>query len=147
MPRYQLVYTLPSGQPCGPPLSQQWSHRPPQEVAPRSPDYPRLAAPPQAPQLAEVGFLCFHCGQIGQFSHECPQPRQGFTPRAPPALVGQPRAVVHPLSLRVGRSNFTTLEEIPLGEDVLDDTFFLYEHRIILLLDSVASHDLLRAYA
>jgi hypothetical protein len=29
-PKYRLVYTPPSGQLCGPPLSQQWSHRPPQ---------------------------------------------------------------------------------------------------------------------
>jgi hypothetical protein len=29
-PKYRLVYTPPSGQPRGPPSSQQWSHRPPQ---------------------------------------------------------------------------------------------------------------------
>jgi hypothetical protein len=29
-PKYHLVYTLPSGQPCGPPSSQQWSQHPPQ---------------------------------------------------------------------------------------------------------------------
>jgi hypothetical protein len=51
--------------------------------------------------------------------------------------------VVHPLSSRVGRANFTTLEEIPLGEEVLTGTFFLYEHPIIILFDSTASHDFL----
>jgi hypothetical protein len=35
------------------------------------------------------------------------------------------------------------LEEIPLGEEVLADTFFLYEHPIIILFDSRASHDFL----
>jgi hypothetical protein len=43
--------------------------------------------------------------------------------------------------LRVGRANLTTLEEIPLGEEVLAGTFFLYEHPIIILFDSGASHD------
>jgi hypothetical protein len=35
------------------------------------------------------------------------------------------------------------LEEIPLGEEVLAGTFFLYEHPIIILFDSGASHDFL----
>jgi hypothetical protein len=56
--------------------------------------------------------------------------------------------VVHPPSLRVCRANFTTLEEIPPGEEVLTGTFFLYEHPIIILFDSGASHDFLSlAYA
>jgi hypothetical protein len=39
-PKYRLVYTPPSSQSCGPPLSQQLSHHPPQQVAPRPPVYP-----------------------------------------------------------------------------------------------------------
>jgi hypothetical protein len=40
------------------------------------------------------------------------------------------------------------LEEIPLGEEVLAGTFFLYEHPIIILLDFRASHDFVSlAYA
>jgi hypothetical protein len=43
---------------------------------------------------------------------------------------------------------FIALEEIPLGEEVLASTFFLYEHPIIILFDSGASHDFLcLAYA
>jgi hypothetical protein len=45
--------------------------------------------------------------------------------------------------LRVGHANFTTLKEIPLGEKVLVGTFFLYEHPIVILFDSRASHDFL----
>jgi hypothetical protein len=42
----------------------------------------------------------------------------------------------------------TTLEEIPIGEEVLASTFFLYEHPIIIQFDSGASHDFLSmAYA
>jgi hypothetical protein len=56
--------------------------------------------------------------------------------------------VVHPPSLRVGRTNFTMLEEIPLGEEVLAGTFFLYEHLVVILFDSGALHDFLSlAYA
>jgi hypothetical protein len=35
------------------------------------------------------------------------------------------------------------LEEIPLGEEVLASTLFLYKHPIITLFDSGASHDFL----
>jgi hypothetical protein len=40
-----------------------------------------------------------------------------------------------------GRVNYTTVEEIPMGEEVLGGTFFLNEHPIIILLDFGASHD------
>jgi hypothetical protein len=49
--------------------------------------------------------------------------------------------VIHQPSLRIGRANFTTVEDIPPGEEVLAGTFFLYEHPIIILFDSGASHD------
>jgi hypothetical protein len=42
---------------------------------------------------------------------------------------------------RTGRANYTTMEEIPMGEKVLVGTFFLNEHPIIILFDSGASHD------
>jgi hypothetical protein len=42
---------------------------------------------------------------------------------------------------RTGRANYTTVEEIPTGEEVLAGTFFLNEHLVIILFDSGASHD------
>jgi hypothetical protein len=51
-------------------------------------------------------------------------------------------------SPRVGPTNFTTVEEILLGEEVLAGTFFLFEHPIIILFDLGASHDFMSlAYA
>jgi hypothetical protein len=49
----------------------------------------------------------------------------------------------HPRSLapRIGHVNYTTVEEIPDGEEVLVGTFFLYSHPIIILFDSRASHN------
>jgi hypothetical protein len=40
----------------------------------------------------------------------------------------------------MGRANYTTVDEIPTGEEVLADTFFLNEHSVIILFDSGASH-------
>jgi hypothetical protein len=42
---------------------------------------------------------------------------------------------------RTGRANYTNVEEIPTGEEVLAGTFFHKEHPIIILFDSGASHD------
>jgi hypothetical protein len=42
---------------------------------------------------------------------------------------------------RTGRANYTTVEEIPTGEEVLADMFFLKECSIIILFDLGASHD------
>jgi hypothetical protein len=42
---------------------------------------------------------------------------------------------------RTGRTNYTTMEEIPMGEEVLAATFFLNEHSVIILFDSGASHN------
>jgi hypothetical protein len=49
--------------------------------------------------------------------------------------------MIHPPSLRVDHANFTTLEEIPPGEEVLAGMFFLSEYSIIILFNSRASHD------
>jgi hypothetical protein len=42
---------------------------------------------------------------------------------------------------RTGHANYTTVEEIPMGEEVLAGIFFLNECPIIILFDSGASHD------
>jgi hypothetical protein len=42
---------------------------------------------------------------------------------------------------RTGRANYTTVEEISAGEEVLAGTFFLNEYPIIILFDSGASHN------
>jgi hypothetical protein len=71
-PKYRLVYTPPSGQPCGHPLPEQRSHRQPQQVAPCLLVYPQLAAPPRALQPVGVGFPCLNCGQTGHFAQVSP---------------------------------------------------------------------------
>ncbi len=39
-----------------------------------------------------------------------------------------------------GHANYTTVEEIPMGEEVLAGMFSLNEHPVIILFDSGASH-------
>jgi hypothetical protein len=42
---------------------------------------------------------------------------------------------------QAAHANYTTMEEIPTGEEVLADTFSLNEHHVIILFDSGVSHD------
>jgi hypothetical protein len=49
--------------------------------------------------------------------------------------------MIYAPSPRLGRANFTMVEEIPPSEEVLAGTFYLFEHPIIILFDSGASHD------
>jgi predicted aspartyl protease len=44
-------------------------------------------------------------------------------------------------TLWIDCANYTTVEEIPMGEEVLVGTFFLNDQPIIILFDSGASHD------
>jgi hypothetical protein len=67
----------------------------------------------------------------------------GIRSKALPPPVSQPKAAICPSSLRVGHASFTTLEVISLGAEVLAGTFFLYKHPIIILFNSVPSHDFL----
>jgi hypothetical protein len=45
------------------------------------------------------------------------------------------------VSTRTGRVNYTTMEEIPEGDQVLTGMFSLNGHPIVILFDSGASHD------
>jgi hypothetical protein len=56
-------------------------------------------------------------------------------------MVNQQRGQQKGPTPQTGRANYTTMEEVPMGEEVLAGTFFLNEHPIIILFNSGASHD------
>jgi hypothetical protein len=56
-------------------------------------------------------------------------------------MVNQQRGHQKGPTPRVARANYTTVEEIHKGEEVLAGTFTLNEHLVIILFDSGASHD------
>jgi hypothetical protein len=55
-------------------------------------------------------------------------------------VVNQQRGQQRGPAPQTGCTNYTTVEEIPTGE-VLVDTFFLNEHAIFIMCNSGASHD------
>jgi hypothetical protein len=56
-------------------------------------------------------------------------------------VVNQQRSHQKGPTPRAARANYTTVEEIPTGEEVLVGTFSLNEHPVIILFDSRASHN------
>jgi hypothetical protein len=78
---------------------------------------------------------------MGHFAQECHLPKQSNSPRAPTPMVNQQRGHQKGPAPRAARSNYTTVEEISMGEEVLAGTFSLNEHPIIILFDSRVSHN------
>jgi hypothetical protein len=66
---------------------------------------------------------------------------QSNSPRDLAPVVNQQRGHQKGPAPRMGRVNYTTMEEIPTGEEVLAGTFFLNEDPVIILFDYGASHD------
>jgi hypothetical protein len=78
---------------------------------------------------------------MGHFARECHLPKQSNSPRAPAPVVNQQRGHQKSPTPRAAHTNYTTVEEIPTGEEVLAGMFFLNEHPVIILFDSEVSHD------
>jgi hypothetical protein len=68
-------------------------------------------------------------------------PKQSNSPQATASMANRQKGPQRGPVPRTGRANYTTVEEIPMGEEVLAGTFFLNEQPVIILFDSGASHD------
>jgi hypothetical protein len=70
---------------------------------------------------------------MGHFARERCLPKQSNSPQVLATVVNQQRGHQKGPVPRAGCSNYTTVEEIPAGEEVLAGMFFLNEHPIIFL--------------
>jgi hypothetical protein len=95
-----------------------------------------LPAPPTA--RAAFGHTCFNHGRAGHFARECTASKKTATRGhvTPPSRDPQKVAVA-----KTDHVNYTTVEDIPEGEQVLAGMFSLNGHPAIVLFDSGANHD------
>jgi hypothetical protein len=68
-------------------------------------------------------------------------PKQNNSHRATTTMANHQKGPERGPVPKTSRANYTTVEEIPTGEEVLAGTFLLNEHPVIILFDSGASHN------
>jgi hypothetical protein len=98
---------------------------------------PPTVSHPQSQKLGVVPHICYNYGHVSHFAKECTTLRQIDAPR-PQGHSNHPPRVI---AVKTTRVNYTTMEAIPKGKQVLTGTFSLNGYPIIILFDSGATHD------
>jgi hypothetical protein len=101
----------------------------------------RLPTPPTVG--AASGHTCFKCGHSGHFAQECTTPKKNATQDH---VTHPPRGLQKVVVSKTDRINYTTMEDVPEGEQILVSMFSLNGHPIVVLFYSgVTQHFISKA--
>jgi hypothetical protein len=87
---------------------------------------------------AASNHICFNFGHSGHFARECIVPKKTATPGH---VTHPPHGPQKVAVVKADRVNYTTMKDIPEGEQVLTGTFSLNDNPTTVLFDLGASHD------
>ena len=93
----------------------------------------------EQPNRANGDNCCFICGSFAHFARACPRnqkPAQGQNSKQNNQGKGKKQV----MQVRQGKSNFTTLAELPEGAPIMTGTFSIHHKPVVILFDSGATH-------
>ena len=87
-------------------------------------------------------YPCFNCGFPGHLARDCRLPRKQFNyrPLAPVPTASTQDHKKKAAPIKIGRVNYTTLEDVTDGTQVMTGTFSVNQCPVVVLFDSGASH-------